>query len=73
MIYYCDDNRHLVCVPYSIDNLHEMAIGLDIKKCWFHNKKNRWHYDIPKNRIENIKSQCIVVTSEKILEIITNK
>jgi len=53
MKYFCDNNRHLVCKPYSIKNLHKMADELRIKKCWFH--KN--HYDIPKKRIEEIKKE----------------
>lgn len=70
MKYYCDDSRHLVCVPYSIDNLHLMARSLDIKKCWFHNSKNGPHYDIPKRRIEEIKNKCKIVSSKIILSII---
>lgn len=66
MKYYCDDNRHLVCKPYSIENLHKMAEYLGIKKCWFH--KN--HYDIPKKRIIEIQSKCEVVTDREILGII---
>lgn len=31
--YYCDNNRHLICKPYLIENLHEMAKRLEIKKC----------------------------------------
>lgn len=66
MIYYCDDARHLVCVPYSIQNLHKMAKDLNIKYGWFH--KN--HYDIPKTRIEEIKSKCQIVSSKEIVRII---
>lgn len=45
----CDGDRHLVCVPYTVPGLHEMARALDIKPCWFHG--GRWpHYDIPKGR-----------------------
>jgi len=66
MKYYCDEYRHLVCVPYSIELLHLMANELGIKKCWFH--KN--HYDIPKRRIEEIKNKCIVISSKEILKII---
>jgi hypothetical protein len=66
MKYYCDNSRHLVCVPYSIDNLHRMAKDLHIKQCWFH--KN--HYDIPKKRISEIQSKCDVVSSKEILAII---
>ncbi len=66
LTYYCDDSRHLVCVPFSIENLHIMAGDLNIKRCWFH--KN--HYDIPKKRIDEIKNKCIIVSSKEIVYII---
>jgi len=66
MEYICDTKRHLICVPYSIENLHKMAEELNIKRCWFH--KN--HYDIPKKRIEEITMKCRVVSSKEIVEII---
>ena len=66
MIIYCDNSRHLICEPYSINNLHEMAKQLGIKKCWFH--KN--HYDIPKRRIQEIKSKCKIISSQEIIRII---
>lgn len=62
MKYYCDNKRHLVCLPYSVENLHEMAVNLGIKKCWFH--KN--HYDIPKGMSIN----CAVVSPKDIVRII---
>jgi hypothetical protein len=68
MQYYCDNRRHLICVPYSIENLHTMARDLGIKPCWFH--KN--HYDIPKRRITEIQEKCKVITSKEILNIIKN-
>lgn len=64
--YFCDEKRHLVCVPYSIENLHKMAEDLGIKRCWFH----RNHYDIPKRRVKEIKDKCIVVSPRTILDII---
>lgn len=66
MKYYCDNQRHLVCIPYSIENLHKMADVLNINKCWFH--KN--HYDIPKRRIKEIQNKCIIVSSRDIVKII---
>ena len=66
MKYYCDNNRHLVCTPYSKDNLHKMAEELNIKRCWFH----RDHYDIPKKRIKEIQNKCEVVSSREIVKII---
>jgi hypothetical protein len=35
LTYYCDNLRHLVCVPYTIANLHRMAEDLGIKRCWY--------------------------------------
>lgn len=69
MKYFCDNARHLVCTPYSIENLHIMAEDLNIKPCWFH--KN--HYDVPKLRIQEIKDKCTVVSSKEIVNIILNK
>lgn len=66
MIYLCDNKRHLICVPYTIDNLHKMAKSLNIKKCWFHKD----HYDIPKTRIKEITEKCIIISSKLLLVII---
>lgn len=63
--YYCDVKRHLVCVPYSIENLHKMAESLGIKKCWFHKD----HYDIPIRRIKEITDKCELVTDREIVMI----
>jgi len=65
MKYLTDGKRHLICDPYSIDNLHRMADDLDIKRCWFH--KN--HYDIPKRRIKEIEAKCEIVSSKEIVRI----
>lgn len=64
-----DSGRHLICEPYSIDNLHEMARQLGIKRCWFHGGRHP-HYDIPKRRTEEILERTERVTSRKILGII---
>jgi hypothetical protein len=69
MKYICDNSRHLICEPYSVENLHKMAEDLDIKKCWYHTGGYP-HYDIPKKRIEEIQSKCEVVTSRELLQII---
>jgi hypothetical protein len=69
MTFICDHHRHLVCLPYSKENLHVMATTLGIARCWFH--PARWpHYDIPKRRIAEIKAKCTLVDSCTILEII---
>lgn len=66
LIYVTDKKRHLICLPYSINNLHIMADLLHIKRCWFH--KN--HYDIPKKRIQEIESQCIIISTKALARII---
>lgn len=67
MQYFTDGKRHLVCLPYSIDNLHKMAQNLNINRCWFH--KN--HYDIPKRRIKEIEEKCKKISSGEIVLIIS--
>lgn len=69
MTYLCDDARHLVCTPYSIENLHRMAAALGIKRCWFH----RDHYDIPKRRVAKIQAQCTIVSSREIVAIVRGR
>jgi len=65
--YICDSARHLICEPYSIDNLHEMADDLNIDRVWFHKD----HYDIPKKRIKEITDKCDrLVSSKEIVRII---
>lgn len=68
LVYFCDTQRHLVCKPYSIENLHRMAEQLNIKRCWFH-KSRHPHYDIPKRRIDEISSKCNIVGPREILKI----
>lgn len=67
--YYCDDSRHLVCVPYGREELHEMARALGIGRHWFHASPNHTHYDIPKRRVAEIQAKCIRVSSREIIKI----
>lgn len=73
MQYFCDDARHLVCVPYSVENLHAMAQDLGIKRCWFHANATYPHYDMPKRRIAEITAKCTLVTTSDILSIVKGK
>jgi Protein of unknown function (DUF4031) len=70
MKYFCDNKRHLVCYPFSVENLHAMAVDLGIKRCWFHSSKIHPHYDIPKRRIQEIQNKCEIITSRQIIDII---
>lgn len=67
--FVCDDARHLICVPFSVENLHVMAEVLGIKRCWFHSDRRHPHYDIPKKRIAEITAKCRVVETREIVAI----
>lgn len=71
LVYVCDKQRHLVCLPYSIDNLHTMAENLDINRAFYENKKGKSHphYDIPAKRIKEIQAKCIIVSPRAVLMI----
>lgn len=69
MRFFCDRMRHLVCVPYTVENLHEMARELSIKRCWFHASSRYPHYDIPKRRIAEVSARCTVVSPRDVLKI----
>jgi len=66
LVFYCDKARHLVCWPYTVENLHRMAKDLGIKRCWFHNGSYA-HYDLPKKRVAEISAKCRVITSRQLL------
>ncbi|HEX2900028.1 MAG TPA: DUF4031 domain-containing protein [Bacteroidia bacterium] len=67
--YITDMKRHLVCLPYSIENLHRMAKELGIRRCWYHGGRHP-HYDIPARRYDEITEQCEAMSSKHILIII---
>lgn len=66
MKYYSDNKRHLICEPYSIENLHLMAKNLGIKRCWYHAKPYP-HYDIPKRMIAEIAEKTNVISQKDLL------
>ncbi|WNN12393.1 DUF4031 domain-containing protein [Chryseobacterium phage MA9V-2] len=69
LTYITDRKRHLICEPYSLENLHRMATELNINICWFHGGKYP-HYDIPKRRIADIEERCKIVRPRELLQII---
>ena len=68
MKYFSDKHRHLVCYPYSVEGLHEMAMDLKIARAWYHVGRYP-HYDIPKRRVEEIAAKTEVVSGRIILRI----
>jgi hypothetical protein len=68
MTFFCDHQRHLVCLPYSPENLHKMAATLGIARGWFHASPYA-HYDIPKGRIDDIQRMALLVSPKTIVQI----
>ena len=66
LVHFTDRKRHLICLPYSVDNLHKMAEFLGIKRSWFH----RDHYDIPKKRIDGIEKKCLFMSTRDMVIVI---
>lgn len=69
LTYLMDANRHLICLPYSVENLHKMADDLGIKRGWYHRSKYP-HYDIPLKMLDAISQKCQLVSSREILTVI---
>ena len=69
MRYFSDSMRHLVCWPYSIENLHRMARDLGLAQCWYHSGASYPHYDIPKKRVAEIAARTEVVSARVVLAI----
>jgi len=74
MIVFVDNKRHMICHPYSIENLHKMAEKFGIKRGWFHSKGKYSHYDIPKKRIDEIMDHedVLLVSSKFLLKSLKN-
>lgn len=70
MKFFIDNARHIVCLPFSIDNLHLMAAELGIERRWFHSHPRHPHYDAPARRLEELKLRCELVSTRTILAII---
>jgi hypothetical protein len=67
--YICDRSRHLICLPYSIENLHRMARELGLTRGWYHGG-SKPHYDIPGGRMLEVIKRCRVVSSREIVRLI---
>ena len=67
--FYYHEQRHLVCLPYSIENLHHMAELLVINRCWYHRSAYP-HYDVPKRRMPSMGAVAVKVAPKTILHII---
>lgn len=66
MIY--TDKIHLVAD--TLEELHEFAENIGIKRCWFHGtRKGHPHYDIQGYRMDRVSMTAEIVSSKEILRI----
>jgi hypothetical protein len=63
--FICDSNRHMVCQPFSVDNLHRMAASLHIDRTWFFDD----YYLIPGNRVQEMMALCEVRSPAEVAQI----
>lgn len=68
MIVLADDARHLVCLPYTVDDLHRMAEHLGIGRHFYHASPFP-HYDIPVRRQAEIVVMARSVSSKDIVRL----
>lgn len=69
MTFYYDKKRHLVCLPYTVENLHKMADELKISRDCFHQN----HYDIPIDALEEVSKKCVYLNERQMITIISSK
>lgn len=76
---YFTDGKHLVCIPYSVENLHRMAEDLGLPKCHYDNRRPKKgtkrkgrghpHYDLPKKYRDHILRRVLLVSRKDIVRI----
>lgn len=61
-----DDERRLICKPYSRENLHLMAQEMKITRGWY----VKGYYLIPKKRLTEVERQSVLIESSELTKII---
>lgn len=69
------DGIHLIS-SVSLDELHLFCKKIGIKRCWFHNSKNKPHYDIPKKKrltFFELNPEVVKASSREIVKILKSQ
>lgn len=71
LTYFYDKNRHLVCLPYNVENLHLMARRLGISRSWFHGSKDNRHphYDVPVSMMGHVGNSAVLLTPKGVVRL----
>lgn len=67
--YLCDEAGHLICTPYTTENLHVAARHLTLGPL-FYKTEPYPHYAVPWMRIEDVRAKCDAVEEAAILAIV---
>lgn len=68
LVYITDGVGNVICLPYSVENLHKMADDLGIKKTWYRDG----HYKVPKEIAEDLEEKCDKVTTTTLFRTVRN-
>lgn len=68
LIYITDGVGNVICLPYSVENLHKMADDLGIAKRWYRNG----HYNVPKEIADGLEEKCDKVTTTTLFRTVRN-
>ena len=66
LLFLTDGRKNLICVPYSVENLHSMAHDLGIPTRYFDRDK----YKIPDVIRDDVEEKCEMVSSQTIFRTI---
>lgn len=68
LIYITDGVGNVICLPYSVENLHKMADDLGIAKRWYRDG----HYKVPKEIADDLEEKCDKVTTTTLFRTVRN-
>lgn len=62
LLYLTDGRKNIICLPYSIENLHQMAKELGMNEKYF----NKDHYVVPDHMVDEIEDKCGKVSTQTL-------
>ena len=69
-IHYKGDKKYCHMVSVDLNELHDFADRLGVKRCWYSTKKNSPHYDITEEqRSKAIQTGALPATRRQVLQI----
>ena len=69
LIYCLDDDLHLICMPYSDENIRMMAEHLKLVRNWLVSGRHKY-YEVPLHEAQRIASQTLRVSHGQLISVI---